>query len=251
MEVATRAAGPVGRQPWTDETLLHRLGPADPGLVVAVNAPLTQPACNRCVVPACPGVETCVDPAVVWLRTEGRALVRQVGVETATANGTTTMMSGVPGAQVRLAPYAHRATEVMASYGRGLVPITALGAATGAIGARAGHLARRLRSAGFRLHDNLLEVSPPATIAARVGPRAARGYKRDADPWHTRALILERLDDVTFSPRSRMAREDVLQNDHCFEAVIAAYTAFLWARDGWEAPSGWLADDGWIAVPPA
>ena len=33
-----------------------------------------------------------------------------------------------------------------------------------------------------------------------------------------------------------MAREDVLRNDHCFDAVISAYTAYLWARDGWELP---------------
>jgi len=32
--------------------------------------------------------------------------------------------------------------------------------------------------------------------------------------------------------------------------VIAAYTAYLWARDGWPSPEGWLADDGWIQAPP-
>ena len=47
-----------------------------------------------------------------------------------------------------------------------------------------------------------------------------------------------------------MAREDVLGNDHCFDAVIAAYTAYLWARDGWQAPSGVFEDDGWIVCPP-
>jgi hypothetical protein len=63
-------------------------------------------------------------------------------------------------------------------------------------------------------------------------------------------LILERLGDLAFAPRSRMAREDVLQNDHCFDAVISAYTAYRWARDGWESPTDWLADDGWIVAPP-
>ena len=97
------------------------------------------------------------------------------------------------------------------TYERGLLPLSALGAANGAIAARASQLRRRLRGAGFQLHDNLLEVSPAATIAALCGSRTARGYKRDADPWRTRALILEQLDDLSFAPQSRMAREDVLR----------------------------------------
>jgi len=100
------------------------------------------------------------------------------------------------------------------------------------------------------LHENLIEVAPAATIAALIGDRLARGYKRDADPWRTRAMVLEQLRDLSFSLRSRMAREDVLGNDHCFDAVVAAYTAYLWARDGWKSPEGWLADDGWIQAPP-
>jgi hypothetical protein len=96
----------------------------------------------------------------------------------------------------------------------------------------------------------LLEVSPAATVAALCGTRVARGYKRDADPWVTRASILERFTDLSFAPQSRMAREDVLRNDHCFDAVIAGYTAYLWARDGWESPTGVFAEDGWIFSPP-
>ena len=246
IEVAIRAI----KQPWTDETLVQRLGSSD-GTVIAIDAPLTQPACGRCERPVCPGMEACADPAVVWLRTEGRALVRRATtmIESATSNGHATSTVVGP-AQARLAPYSHRATDVVMTYDRGLLPITALSAPTNAIAARANFLRRRLREAGYTLHANLIEVSPAATVAALCGVRAARGYKRDADPWHTRALILERLGDLAFSPRSRMAREDVLQNDHCFDAVIAAYTAYRWARDGWETPAGCFADDGWIVAPP-
>jgi len=196
-------------------------------------------------------MEACADPAVVWLRTEGRALVRNVAAETAGVSRTAGRgpQPSFP-AQARLAPYSHRATDVIMTYERGLLPLASLGAANGTIAARAGQLRRRLRTAGFELHENLLEVSPPATIAALCGVRAARGYKRDADPWVTRASILEKLRDLAFSPHSRMAREDVLRNDHCFDAVIAAYTAYLWARDGWSSPEGVFADDGWIQAPP-
>jgi len=246
MEVATRA----GKLPWTDDTLIARLAVPDPERVIAVDAPLTQAACGRCVEPVCPGTETCADPAVVWLRTVGRNLVQKVAAESATASGTTSRSATAQPPQARLAPYAHRATDVVQTYQRGLLPLSSLGAANSAISARAGQLRRRLRGAGYELHGNLLEVSPASTIAALCGPRTARGYKRDADPWVTRASILEGFTDLTFAPQSRMAREDVLRNDHCFDAVIAAYTAYLWARDGWEMPGGVFAEDGWIFSPP-
>jgi len=242
LEVASRAQ----KQPWTDETLVQRLIAATES-VIAIDAPLTRPACGRCERPVCPGMESCEEPAVIWLRTEGRSLIRKVA-EAASGDRARTISQG---AQVQLAPYAHRATEVDVVYRRGLLPISTLGAANHAIGARAHHLHRRLRSAGFELHRNLIEVSPAATISALCGIRAARGYKRDADPWRTRALILERLGDLKFAPRSRMAREDVLQNDHCFDALIGAYTAYRWAHEGWPAPSPPFDEDGYLVVPPA
>lgn len=243
IEVATRS----GRLPWTDDTLIGRLAVPDPDRVIAVDAPLTSTACGRCERPVCPGMEACADPAVVWLRTTGRALVQKMAAETV---GGGTRSFPQHSAQARLAPYTHRATDVVMTYQRGLLPMSSLGAANSQITARAGQLRRRLRGAGYQLHGNLLEVSPPATIAALFGPRIARGYKRDADPWVTRATILEKLTDLTFAPQSRMAREDVLRNDHCFDAVITAYTAYLWAREGWELPDGVFAEDGWIFSPP-
>ncbi|CAN5695614.1 hypothetical protein BH11MYX2_BH11MYX2_29050 [soil metagenome] len=267
IEVATRA----GKALWTDDSLLARIPPvpgfvkvdpndawaiasaaanggaAVPNTVIAIDAPLTQPACGRCERPVCPGMEACAEPSVVWLRTEGRALVRGVGAQT--VNGTARTQQ--QGAQARLAPYAHRATDVIMTYERGLLPLSQLGAANGTIAARAHQLKKRLRGAGYVLHENLIEVSPAATVTALVGSRLGRNYKRDADPWRTRALILEQLDDLTVAPQSRMAREDVLGNDHCFDALIAAYTAYLWARDGWDAPDATFADDGWIYAPPS
>jgi len=241
MEVATRS----NRRPWTDDELIDRLGQPDPETAIAIDAPLTQVACSRCIREACPGMQVCEEPAVAWLRTTGRMLVTNVAAETVDAGPRVQLT-----AQARLAPYTHRATDVMMTYERGLLPLSALGTANGQIAARAGQLRRRLQGCGYRLHDNLIEVSPAATVAALCGDRAARGYKRDADPWRTRAMVLEQLRDLSFSLRSRMAREDVLGNDHCFDAVVAAYTAYLWARDGWKSPEGWLADDGWIQAPP-
>lgn len=242
VEVATRAH----RSAWTDDTLVERLmAAAGPQTVIAIDAPLTQAACGRCTLAVCPGMEACADPAVVWLRTEGRALVRKVAAETV-GGGARLAFS----AQLRVAPYVHRATDIVMTYERGLLPLSAIGHTNGAIASRASQLRRRLRGAGFELHKNLVEVSPNATVTALCGPRTARGYKRDADPWHTRALILESLKDLSFAPQSRMAREEVLQSDHSFDAVISAYTAYLWARDGWPTPDGCFEHDGWITAPP-
>ena len=94
------------------------------------------------------------------------------------------------------------------------------------------------------------KVSPRATVHALFGRRRARGYKRDADPWQTRAAIVEELGErLRFAPSSRLAREEVLRNDHGFDALLAGYTAYLWAIEGWPLPEGPFADDGWVFVP--
>jgi predicted RNase H-like nuclease len=251
MSVSTRYRG----EPWIDASLLEFVASLGDDLVVAVNAPLTSPACARCVVPACPGVSACVDPAVVWLRTEGRALAEHESAAAAVQGGPAerSIRSDSTRTRSRLLPYAHRATEVVLCYDRGVLPMSQLGGAVGLVAARAEHLRRRLVRAGFALHQNLLEVSPAATIAALFDRRRARGYKRDADPWQTRAALVEALGDLEFAPASRLAREDALRNDHCFDALIAAYTGFLWARDDWSmpAPGTPFTDDGWIWVPPS
>lgn len=249
IEVATRA----GMRRWTDDALVERLSTQVPGAVIAIDAPLTKTACARCTRSVCPGMEECAEPAVEWLRNHGRQLVEAVSAETAIEGGGSSSRARsrrdlVP--RVRLVPYTHRATDVVVTYQRELLPVSSLGAANSAVASRAAWLRKRLCDAGYELHQNLIEVSPAATITALCGSLLARGYKRDADPWQTRAAILARFGDLTFAPQSRMAREEVLSNDHCFDAVIAAYTAFRWARDEWENPAGVFCDDGWIVTPP-
>lgn len=255
--MVTRVALRCGDRPWCDETLTEYLTGIDSSTTaIAIDAPLTTHACGRCVRPACPGMTACDDPAVVWLRTVGQdALSEQhsdIKVQNATSSHSApTVYHRDTVSRARLAPYTHRATEV-SLVERGLWPISRIGGANSPIAARARHLTRRLASSGFALHHNLLEVSPLATITALFGARTARGSKRDADPWHTRAEILSRLDDLRFAPSSRLAREDVLRNDHCFDAVISAYTAYRWARDGWEMPArdaAMFASDGWVWSP--
>ena len=245
--IATRHKG----EPWVDETLLDYVGGLGNDGVVAIDAPLTGTACARCVVPACPGVEACVDPSVIWLRTTGRML----GEETALGQivqGSALTVRPPARPRLRVQPYQHRATELVLCYERGLLPPSAVGSSVGLVAQRAQHLRRRLLRAGYALNENLLEVSPQATIAALFDRRRARGYKRDADPWETRAELVEQLGDLEFAPQSRLAREDALRNDHCFDALMSAYTAFLWARDGWSLPTpGAPFDvDGWIWAPP-
>ena len=257
LQVSTRD----GDQPWTDTVLVNHITNAikEPGssVVVAVNAPLTVPACVRCTLSECPGEVQCVDPATLWLRTEGREIARAgladlgaVDLVVAGATSKTKPSGSSPRArQPHLAPYVHRCTEVVLHYGRHRLPRGAMGNSNGPIAARAAHLRRRLASHGFELNRNLLEVSPRATVAAMFDRRRARGYKRDADPWATRAEIVEALDDLHFAARSRLSREEVLRNDHCFEALLSAYSAFRAQRDRWDGPLDGLEDDGWIWAP--
>ncbi len=259
-EVATRHNG----EPWSDEVLIAYLCRLGPGAVIAIDAPLSVPACLACHVPVCPGYEACEVPATVWLRTVGeemqaRSLARDADQVAAMSSGVSTSRAGALPAtsKQRLAPYTHRPTEVYLHYARDLVPRDQLSHGTGPVSARAAHLRRVLASHGFVLNENLLEVSPRSTVQALFGRQRARGYKRDADPWNTRAQIVEELgcqdsSTLRFAPSSRMSKEEVLRNDHCFDALLSGYTAFLWARDGWQVPPDAVdfAPHGFIWVPP-
>lgn len=254
-EVLPRAPG--GR-PWHDDALVTYVAALGAGTAVAIDAPLTLPACIRCVEATCPGQAACADPAVVWLNTIGAELAAADADADRDRIAAAITGSVAPAPAVRprrrplLSPYTHRPAAVHLRHARGIRTRETLGQGTGPITARAAHVRRALARHGFALNDNLIEVSPPATVHALFGPRRARGYKRDADPWETRAEIVEQLRDLQFAPTSGFSREQVLRNDHCFDAVLSAYTAFLWARDDWQLPAEsreLFARDGWIWTP--
>jgi predicted nuclease with RNAse H fold len=248
------------QHPWYDEKLIEYLGLHASDAVLAVDAPLTLTACVRCQVPVCPGMAECVDPTIAWFRTTGAELI-----ETAVASDRdriAAVRSGghgahtapiVPRKKPAITPYTQRATEVVLHRRHGIIPRETLGQGMGPLTARAAHLVRALGRHGYRLHENLIEVYPKATIHQLWGGKIAGRYKREVDTWETRARVLESLRGaVEFGPRSGLSRESCLQNDHCFDAVICAYTAYLWARDGWRLPDDArdvYAVDGWIFAP--
>jgi predicted nuclease with RNAse H fold len=253
-----------GKDPWYDENLIDYLGMHAEGAVLAIDAPLTTTACVRCRESVCPGMAACVDPAVVWFRTTGAELIARAQPDerdqiVAIPVGRTSVrptppLAAPPLQKPSITPYTQRATEVHLHRVHDIMPRETLGQGMGPLTARAAHLTRALARFGYRLNANLLEVYPKATIAKLWGPQVARGYKRRAGTWEARAGILEALSgQLEFARGSRMAREQCLQNDHCFDAVICAYTAFLWARDGWQMPEEQRAVfevDGWIWAPP-
>lgn len=246
-------------RPWADDTLLDYLGKfSATDTAIAIHAPLTVPACVRCTLARCPGYQQCSDPATVWLRTIGQQLQAQSVLSDRNRIAAMPEVSGFrepspvpPAAGHRLPPYTHRCTEVELHYTRSLLAREHMGQSSWAIVSRAAHLRRVLAGAGFHLNQSLLEVSPRCTIQALFGENEARSYKRDADPWQTRAAIVEGMDSLRFSAGSRLSREDVLRNDNCFDALVSGYTAYLWAREGWTMPEdGPFDQDGWIWAPP-
>ncbi len=266
--------------PWYDEQLIEYLNRHSENAVLAIDAPLTLPACVRCVLPDCPSVNHCQVPIVAWFR---KRRARQED---------TTQSQRKP----RYTPYTQRATEVLLHEDFGIMPRETLGQGMGPLTARMAYLRHALAST-YRLNHNLLEVYPKATLAQlfpdspppavpspgktpangsfgsprvlykdgnglaialdhtrrRGGPNSqvARLYKRSGHALPTRARVLDELSDLRFGPGQW--REFALQNDHQFDALICAYTAFLWTRDGWKLPGdedAVLAEDGWIWFPP-
>ncbi len=255
-------AGVHGDAHFRDEVLLDYLARwVDPRTVVAVNAPLTLPPCVRCQL-ACPGIGACEVPVVQWMRRWGPTLRPRGRTQD-------------PGKPV-VTPYTQRATELLLA-AAGLQPRESLGQGNGPLTARATYL-RRALSPRLRLHENLLEVDPNATLTRRFGADAVwRAHQGEQSRvWEERNRMLHAMSaDIVFD---YVWPELVVRNVHVFQAVICAVSAFAWAQDAWPAGAAafgrsgppaprasaspevladaadalgdlWLVD-GWIWVPP-
>jgi predicted nuclease with RNAse H fold len=225
----TTLAPRSGAAPLYDAALIEALRAQGDRALVCVDAPLSLPPCLRCVVPVCPGQESCVDPEVIEMR-------RLAAGE----EGSRDHRRGKP----NVTPYTQRATEVYLHRRRGLLPRETLGQGMGPLTARASHLMRALADL-FQLNRNIIEVYPKATLALL---RLGEPYKKRTD---ARLRILSAMPDLSFAPG--VWREECVQSDHAFDAIICAYTGYLAARDGWSIPAeldGLLAREGWVWVPP-
>jgi hypothetical protein len=220
----------TGDIPLYDGPLIDVLRARAEHALLCVDAPLTLPPCLRCQVVACPGQEACVDPAVIQMRRLG---------------GTPTEPSrdhrrGKPS----LTPYTQRPTEIYLQRRRGLIPRETLGQGMGPLTARAAHL-RRALSDLYTLDKNLIEVFPKATLQLLS---LGEPYKKRPD---ARLRLLQGLPGLTFGPG--VWREECVQSDHAFDAILCAFTGYLYAREGWTQPpeAGVRPGvDGWIWVPP-
>ena len=232
-----------GALPFYDTALVDTIRQYGDETLLCVDAPLTLPPCLRCTVALCPGQNACVDPSVL----EMRALADEGANEGARTSDRDARRGKPP-----ITPYTQRATEVHLTGRLGIVAREGLGQGTGPLAARAAHLLRALADR-FRLNENVIEAYPKATLAM-LG--LGTPFKKTLRERETRARILEALAaELRFGPG--VWRELCIQSDHLFEAVICAFTGFLWARDGWALPPAAQprADDarlrdGWIWTPP-
>lgn len=245
--------------PFRDDVLLRWIDRwVDERTVVAFDAPLTLPPCVRCQL-ACPGVEACTVPVVAWMRRHGPHLIVRTG-------------RSDPG-KPAVTPYTQRATELLLERAT-LQPREALGQGMGPLAARAAYL-RRTLSPRLRLNETLIEVHPRATLIRLFGPRDERRTRHGSatQTWDMRKDMLDRLgllvEGLSFD---RVWPDLVVRNVHVFHAVVSAFTAYFWAREGWQGPDdlrrgtdelgpdlgpaidelGQLwRQDGWIWAPPA
>ncbi len=221
--------GPGKDRPLYDKHLVDYLH-EHPDALIAMDAPLTLPACVRCQLPVCPGQSECTVPIIRWFGERERARA----VENDRKKPLYT-------------PYTQRATEVLLHEVHEILPRETLGQGMGPLTARAAYLQRALRPR-FVVGENLIEVYPKATLWQLLGKKTAEQYKRSGNAQSTRLEILNRLTELRFAPGAW--REDALQNDHKFDAVICAYTGYLYARGACEPPpSDVVPEDGWIWAP--
>jgi hypothetical protein len=128
------------KQPWYDESLIEYLGAHAKDAMCAVDAPLTLTACVRCRESVCPGMSVCVDPTIVWFRTEGAELIARTAVAdrdriaAVPANGKLgpSYSTAAPTSKKPpTTPYTQRATEVVLHRQHGIMPRETLGQGMG------------------------------------------------------------------------------------------------------------------------
>jgi hypothetical protein len=255
-------AADLGDPLFRDEVLVgYLLRNLDDETAVAINAPLTLPPCIRCPLP-CPGVQACEVPVVAWMRRHAPALLTHRGRSD----------RGKPA----VTPYTQRAADLLLAHA-GLQPRESLGQGMGPLAARAAYL-RHALSPQLRLHENLIEVHPTATLIRLFGATTVHRLGRgptDEVAEQRRKIFVGLGEKLRFD---YVWPEIVVRSPHIFEAVLSAFTAFLWATQGWKGPTDlltpasepaaglavrdplppaladfdhlWL-EDGWIWVPPA
>lgn len=229
VKVEVRWYGTGDASNFYDPELLRRLL-AEPEAIIAIDAPLTLPACVRCQLERCPGNLACEVPILRWFRD-------QAG----------------PAPDLHKKPlytsYTQRATEVLLHKRHHVVPRETLGQGMGPLTARAAYLVRALRPT-FALGENLIEVYPKATLHQLFGREVAARYKRTPVADQTRLQIFNRLPELRFGPGAWKQHALELDRDHEFDAIIAAYTAYLYSRGACEPPPDEIvAADGWIWAP--
>ncbi len=214
----------TGREgPLYDEALLRYLR-AHADALIAIDAPLSLPSVLRCTSDGCGAA--------------GAAVAEWFAARHAPEGGKK---------KPRYTPYTQRAVEIVLADEHQLALRETLGQGMGPLTARGVYL-RRALSPTFRLDDNLIEVDPKATLRQLVGDKLARRYKRSATAADARGQILEQLPELRFAAGAW--RQDGFDNDHKFDAVLCAFTAYLYARGACiPPPSPLVAEDGWIWVP--
>jgi predicted nuclease with RNAse H fold len=198
-----------------DERLLELVRGAKPD-ILAIDAPLTLPPCLRCSA-ACrgPGIDRCE-------RADARGLWR-----------------------AGWNPTSQRLCELLIYERVHERPMPTM--QLGALAARALVLARRFRR--LRPPPRVLEVYPRATLAAlRAADPAIRPRERAEErAAHRQGVIRAMRGSGLIDVPDRLRRR--LSEEHVFDALIAAYTGWLYPHGLRPPPSVMRESDGWIWIP--
>jgi hypothetical protein len=243
----------TGAVPFYDPTLLETIRAYGEETLLCIDAPLTLPPCLRCVVPVCPGQDSCVDPSVVEMRSlAAEAMSARPDPHAATSllfRGNRDTRRGKPS----ITPYTQRATEVYLAGAVGIAAREGLGQGTGPLAARAAHLVRALADR-FTINQNMIEVSPKATLVSLGLGRLSRSTLRERE---TRARVLESLSaELRFGPG--VWRERCVQSESPVRGGdLRVHSVSCGRATGWSLPASATGRDatarlreGWIWTPP-
>lgn len=278
---SSRSSFGAGPAPWYDERLVEYLLRHHPESVVAMDAPLTLTACVRCQLPVCPGLASCEVETVRWFRLRGAAAdpsgkpkytpytQRATEVVLHEDHGIMpreTLGQGMGPLTARMAYLRHALSgtfvlnqNLLEVYPKAtltqLFPDPEPAAAGSERSSGPAAAAKKPLGIGYRDGNGRVIGLDGAARPRSAASQVARHYKRSGHALQIREQVLSALaalagvHELRFGPGQW--REFALQSDHQFDALICAFTAFLWATQGWQLPAEPVfRDDGWIWFPP-
>lgn len=198
---------------------------------VTFDVPLTLPKCVNCVA-GCSGYETCTEPELKWMRDFFAEVNKKKKP------------------RKMFTPYTQRCVDAYLnhSFGESFDVQHALGSNLAPLTARAIYISRRLQAPCYETATKVALWRIGQEL--KVGKSHIKFHKHSVTGDESRKVILSQLSERKGLFIYQQDMKSMVENNHAFEALIAAYMGYLkFINQVEERPEGFPPKEAWVLIP--